>query len=53
VVTSTPTANNVMVMAELAGDSKQLAQCILLQYLISPLVLPLWLSLFVVVAVSH
>lgn len=52
-VTATPTANNVMVMAELAGDSKQLAECILMQYLVSPLVMPLWLSLFVLVAVSH
>jgi len=53
IVTATPTANNVMVMAELAGEHKQgLAVCIFLQYIVSPLLLTAWLSVYVVVATS-
>lgn len=53
IVTATPTANNVMVMAELAGENKQgLAVCIFLQYLVSPLFLTTWLSVYVIVATS-
>jgi len=50
-VSSTPTANNIMVMAELGGANKEdLGFCILVQYMISPLVLTFWLFLFVSVA---
>jgi len=53
IVTATPTANNVMVMAELAGENKQgLAMCIFLQYFVSPLFLTTWLSVYVIVATS-
>jgi len=53
IVTATPTANNIMVMAELAGENKQgLATCIFLQYIVSPFLLTAWLSIYVVVATS-
>jgi len=53
VITATPTANNIVVMAELAGESKDaLAKCILVQYLLSPFLLTFWLSIFVYVAIS-
>ena len=39
-VTTAPTANNVMVMAELVGENKQgIAMCFFLQYTVSPLCL--------------
>eukprot|EP00929_Paragymnodinium_shiwhaense_P000541 TRINITY_DN100787_c0_g1_i1.p1 TRINITY_DN100787_c0_g1~~TRINITY_DN100787_c0_g1_i1.p1 ORF type:complete len:489 (-),score=85.14 TRINITY_DN100787_c0_g1_i1:55-1521(-) len=55
IVSATPTANNIMVMAELAGESKEgLAACIFLQYLLAPVLLTGWLAVFVAVATrSH
>lgn len=51
VVTATPTANNMMVMAELAGENKEgLATCIFIQYLACPVLLTMWLAIFVHVA---
>eukprot|EP00929_Paragymnodinium_shiwhaense_P028818 TRINITY_DN16631_c0_g1_i1.p1 TRINITY_DN16631_c0_g1~~TRINITY_DN16631_c0_g1_i1.p1 ORF type:complete len:472 (-),score=71.89 TRINITY_DN16631_c0_g1_i1:224-1639(-) len=53
IVTATPTANNIMVMAELAGESKEgLAACIFLQYLLAPVFLTAWLAVFVTVATT-
>lgn len=50
-VSATPTANNIMVMAELASDNKQgLAACIFLQYLMAPVLLTFWLAAFTAVA---
>jgi predicted permease len=50
-VSATPTANNIMVMAELASDNKQgLAACIFLQYLLAPVLLTFWLAAFTAVA---
>eukprot|EP00047_Mylnosiga_fluctuans_P023372 m.137087 g.137087 ORF g.137087 m.137087 type:complete len:128 (-) comp9559_c2_seq2:505-888(-) len=52
-VTATPTANNIMVMAELAGENKQaLSTCISLQYLAAPLVLTAAMFSFVAVVQS-
>ena len=40
IVTATPTANNIMVMAELASENKEgLAACIFLQYALAPVFL--------------
>ncbi|KAK3288415.1 hypothetical protein CYMTET_4108 [Cymbomonas tetramitiformis] len=48
IVTCTPTANNVLVMADVAGQNKQaLAACIFTQYMAAPLLLTVWLSIFV------
>lgn len=47
-VTCTPTANNLMVMAELGSQDKQaLATCIFTQYMLSPLILTgsIWLAI--------
>ena len=50
---ATPTANKVKVMTELAGEFTQgLFMCILLQNVVSPLSLAMWLSVYVVVATS-
>lgn len=52
-VTATPTANNIMVMAELSGeDTGALSFCILFQYLLAPILLTVWLSIFIGVATS-
>ncbi|KAJ8601605.1 hypothetical protein CTAYLR_008453 [Chrysophaeum taylorii] len=51
VVTSTPTANNLIVMAELAGENKEaLAATIFVQYAIAPITLTFWITVFLVVA---
>ena len=53
IVTTAPTANSVMVMAELVGENKQgIAMCFFLQYVVSPLFLAMSLSVYVVVATS-
>jgi len=52
-LSATPTANNIMVMAELAGENKEsLAFCILVQYIFAPIVLTCWLFVFVSVATA-
>lgn len=52
-VSATPTANNIMVMAELAGENKEgLGACIFVQYLLCPFLLTFWLAVFVSVATS-
>ena len=52
-VTAAPTANNVMVRAELVVENKQgIAMCIFLQYIVSPLFLAMPLSFHVVVTSS-
>merc|ERR1712183_1067783 len=44
IVTATPTANNLMIMAELAGENKEgLASCIFFQYMFAPVLLTIWL----------
>ena len=51
VVTCTPTANNIVIMAELAGENKDgLAACIFVQYALAPVLLTFWLTLFVHIA---
>lgn len=53
IVTATPTANNLMVMAELAGENKEgLATCIFVMYVSSPLLLTFWLAIFTHVATT-
>jgi len=53
-VSATPTANNVMVMAELAGENKEgLGTCIFVQYVLCPFLLTFWLTVFVGVATSQ
>lgn len=50
-VAATPTANNLMIMAELAGENKDaLASIIFLQMVLSPVTLTLWLTVMVTVA---
>jgi predicted permease len=54
VLSATPTANNIMVMAELAGENKEgMAACIFAQYMFTPVVLTIWLTVFVSVSTSH
>ena len=44
-VTATPTANNLLLMTELAGGNKAaMSTCIFLQYLVAPLVLTITLT---------
>ncbi|EOD08016.1 hypothetical protein EMIHUDRAFT_218075 [Emiliania huxleyi CCMP1516] len=51
IVTCTPTANNVMVMAELAGESREaLAAAIFVQYAFAPFSITLWLYLYIHIA---
>jgi len=52
IVTATPTANNLMVMAELAGGKNKegLATCIFVMYASSPLLLTFWLAIYTYVA---
>jgi len=51
VVTCTPTANNMMVIAELAGENKEgLASSIFLQYVMAPFTITAWLTLFLMIA---
>lgn len=51
VCSATPTANNIMVMAQLAGENTEaLAACLCFQYLLSPVVLSLWLAIFIDIA---
>mmetsp|Transcript_24469 Transcript_24469/g.39172 ORF Transcript_24469/g.39172 Transcript_24469/m.39172 type:complete len:479 (-) Transcript_24469:477-1913(-) len=53
VLSATPTANNIMVMAELAGENKEgMAACIFVQYIFTPVVLTLWLTVFVSVSTA-
>lgn len=48
VVTATPTANNIAVMAELGGQNKQLlATCIFTQYIFAPVLLTISIGCFV------
>eukprot|EP00421_Protoceratium_reticulatum_P066039 CAMPEP_0168420112 /NCGR_PEP_ID=MMETSP0228-20121227/32608_1 /TAXON_ID=133427 /ORGANISM="Protoceratium reticulatum, Strain CCCM 535 (=CCMP 1889)" /LENGTH=482 /DNA_ID=CAMNT_0008433999 /DNA_START=14 /DNA_END=1462 /DNA_ORIENTATION=+ len=50
-VAATPTANNLIVMAELAGENKEgLATCIFYQYMACPVLLTFWLAIYVSVA---
>lgn len=54
VLSATPTANNIMVMAELAGENKEgMAACIFVQYMFAPVLLTLWLTVFVTVSTSN
>lgn len=49
-VTATPTANNVQVMANVAGQSKEaMATAIFVQYMVAPFTLTGWLVLFLTV----
>ena len=52
VVSCTPTANNLMVMAELKADANKdaLAATIFVQYLIAPITLSFWLTVFLLIA---
>ena len=51
IVTCTPTANSLLVMAELAGQNRAaLAACIFTQYAIAPLLLTCSVSIFVAIA---
>jgi predicted permease len=47
IVTCTPTANNINVMAEIGGVNKDtMALCILTQYMFAPLTITLWVTVF-------
>jgi len=49
-VTATPTANNLLLMTELAGGNKKaMSTCIFAQYLVAPLVLTMTLTVSIVV----
>ncbi|KAJ1462034.1 hypothetical protein M885DRAFT_584463 [Pelagophyceae sp. CCMP2097] len=51
VVTATPTANNLLIMAELAGENKDgLAAAIAIQYMAAPVLLTSWLTVFMWIA---
>ncbi len=51
IVTATPTANNIMIMAQLAGeDTQALATVILTQYMLAPITLTFAISVFIKVA---
>ena len=53
IVTCTPTANSMLVMAEVAGQNKEsLAACIFTQYLAAPLLLAVSVSVIVAVATA-
>ena len=53
IVTCTPTANSMMVMAEVAGQNKEaLAACIFTQYLAAPVLLAISVSIIVSTATS-
>lgn len=53
VVTCTPTANSIVLMAELAGCNREaVSAAILLQYLLAPLTLTFWLFVFMQVVLS-
>lgn len=54
IVTCTPTANNVAVMAQLGGQSKEgMGTAIFLQYLVAPLLVTLSLTAFIVLLMSE
>lgn len=54
VVTVGPTANNISVMAELAGQNRErLSACIFLQYAVAPVLLTAWVTLFTFIAVNN
>eukprot|EP00191_Tetraselmis_sp_GSL018_P013793 CAMPEP_0177580568 /NCGR_PEP_ID=MMETSP0419_2-20121207/1633_1 /TAXON_ID=582737 /ORGANISM="Tetraselmis sp., Strain GSL018" /LENGTH=412 /DNA_ID=CAMNT_0019069451 /DNA_START=389 /DNA_END=1628 /DNA_ORIENTATION=- len=54
IVTCTPTANNLMVMAELGSQNKHaLGTCIFTQYMLSPLFLALSVWMAITIAMSH
>jgi predicted permease len=47
VVTSSPTANNINVMAEIGGINKDtMALCLLTQYVMAPVLLTFWVAVF-------
>jgi len=47
IVTCTPTANNINVMAEIGGVNKDtMALCILTQYLFAPVTITFWVTVF-------
>ena len=51
IVTCTPTANSIMVMAEVGGQDKEaLVACIFTQYLCAPVLLSASISAFVAIA---
>jgi len=51
IVSCTPTANNLIVMAELAGENKDaLAASIFLQYLVAPFTITAWITVFLLIA---
>jgi predicted permease len=53
VVTCAPTANNLMVMAELAGENIDgLATSMFLQYCVTPVQLTFWLTIYVKIATA-
>lgn len=48
IVTATPTANSMIVMAELSGENKEaLVSCVFVMYLFAPMFLTVWISFFV------
>lgn len=50
VVTCTPTANNLLVMCDAAGQGKNaMATAIFTQYLVAPVLLPCTITLFVII----
>jgi len=54
VVACTPTANNITVMVELAGQNKEaMATALFVQYLVAPLLLTLSLTGFIAILQSH
>ena len=53
IVTCTPTANSIVLMAELAGCNREaVSASILLQYILSPLTLTFWLWLYISVVLA-
>ena len=48
ILTATPTANNIVVLCELAGDNRRsMSAAIFYQYCAAPFVLPIVLTLFI------